>query len=170
MTITIVITPDRKCGWSVNDDMPGSDGLGIWRFWKRHQLSFLRWASRVGFLLWASQVGSRLWASPVGNLLGTSPVGCLMGTGQVGCWLGPCRRSVEVVFWPWCWEVWVSTVETYVWVFGSRPAKMKEIWSSTRYAERLNFVSMVRYEGLLRIVCVSLSPLVSKSRAQKLTS
>ena len=26
--------------WSVNDVMPGSDGLKIWRFWKTRQLGF----------------------------------------------------------------------------------------------------------------------------------
>ena len=68
-------------------------------------------------LMWVSRVGSRLWASQVGSLLGTSPVGCRMGTGRVGSWLEPCRWTVEVEFWPWCWEVWVSTVEGYGWVF-----------------------------------------------------
>ena len=56
---------------------------------------------------------SRLSASRVGSLLGTSPVDWQMGTGRVGSRLRPCRRTVEVEFRPWCWEVWVSTVEAY---------------------------------------------------------
>ena len=37
MTITNVIikNPEGKWDWGVNDVMPGSDGLRIWRFWKR---------------------------------------------------------------------------------------------------------------------------------------
>ena len=31
--------------WSVNDVMPGSDGLRIWVFWKTRQLGFFYWGA-----------------------------------------------------------------------------------------------------------------------------
>ena len=76
-----------------------------------------RWAENLEILkktpdesrLWTSRVGSRLLASRVGSLQGTNPVGCRMGTCRVGSRLGPCKRTVEVEFRPWCWEVGVST-------------------------------------------------------------
>ena len=58
-----------------------------------------------------------------------------MGTGRVGCRLGPCRRTVEVEFRPWCWVVWVSTVEYLEkhvsWVLDCRRVELVVYWSFT---------------------------------------
>ena len=148
---------------SGNEVIPGSDGLRILVFWKTRQLG--------------------LDCGPVELVVEWGPV-------ELESWLGPCRelrlsldhgveklksdhgvrqistdrdlkhygiRSAFMGLQP--------SSHTVKFFGGPDQRRWKEIWNSTRYVERLSFVSIAWYERLLRIVCLSL--LVSKKRTQK---
>ena len=123
-----------------------------------------RWAENLEIFKKTS-VRSRLWASRVGSLLGTSPVGCRMGTRRVGSRLGPCRRTVEVEFRPWCWEVWVSIVKAYGWVFRV-PTSEDERRSKTPRDVPSVWVLLAWYDTKDNLRIVSLSPRVEEPKSE----
>ena len=100
MTITIVVINPRKerrlvCEW-------------------HHAQK--RWVENLGILKKTS-VGVDFGPCKTDDFVsafGHRELSSLPWSRELESWLGPCRQTVEVQFRPWCWEVWVSTVEAYV--------------------------------------------------------